>query len=69
MARFFAKEQGARVMVQGYGEATADKSVEVPESVAAELRKHPGLAEPEPVIVKPKETPKRNPSPAKGEKE
>lgn len=67
MARFFAKEQGARVMVQGYGEATADKSVEVPESVAAELRKHPGLAEPEP--VKPKETPKRNPSPAKGEKE
>lgn len=68
MARFFAKEQGARVMVQGYGEATTETCVDVPESVAAELRKHPGLAA-EPEAVKPKETPKRNHSPAKGEKE
>lgn len=43
MPRFFAKEAGARVMVQGFGEATATNAVEVPESVAAELAKHPGL--------------------------
>lgn len=74
MARFFAKEAGARVMVQGFGEATVSTPVDVPESVAAELSKHPGLVgEMPPAVAVHSVTveeiaPKRT-KPAKGEKE
>jgi len=41
--KVYAKDEGARVMVAGYGEATTSRAVEVPDAVAAELAKHPGL--------------------------
>lgn len=41
--KVYAKDKGSRIMVAGYGEATATQGVEVPESVAAELANHPAL--------------------------
>lgn len=41
--KVYAKNEGARVTVAGYGEATTARAVEVPDAVAAELSAHPGL--------------------------
>lgn len=41
--KVYAKDESGRVMVAGFGEATATRGVEVPVAVAAELAGNPHL--------------------------